>query len=240
MVGRTRLSAFQGINGLTPVQATGTPTAPAAFPFNGLTATGVAAPGTFYNIVDIFGNVIVTGTAAVAAAAVNYRNFVRYCEFPGNRLYDLVKFDVNGNPLDQYHTFIPMMLEKFCTPPNKRVGHDRLVGQEVPLIGYGGIAGYAVTDADAADTPTGITKFASNQSNQTVGLYNAALTQVIPNINGISSTLTATAPLNADYNGSAPFAGPMLDISRKLLQIVNGPQTPKPIQPPLEIWNKLR
>src|SRR5271169_6574018 len=159
MVCRTRLSHCMSHAGMTPVQSVGSVSAPATFPANGTTATGVAQANLFYNIVDATGQVIVLGHAGgddPFAAPVNYVNFVRYCEFPGNRLFSFVKFDVNGNPLDQYNDIIPTMLEKFCTPPNKRVGHDRLVGQEVPLIGYGGLCVAPVFDADAANTPAGI------------------------------------------------------------------------------------
>jgi len=233
MVCRTRLSQFQGNPGRTPSQATGTVSSPAVFPLNGTNPDGTANLAKFYNIVDACGNVIVTGTATQPVTPVNYRNYVRYCEYPGNRAFNLVKFDVNGNPLDQYDAMIPTMLEKFCTPPNKRTGHDRLVGQEVPLTGYSGLCCAVVNDADAANTPAGITKFAATQSNQTVGLFNFATGQNPPSINGGASTATAAAALNA-------IGGPQIDVSRKLQQIVNGPQTPKPVQAPLELWNKLR
>ena len=238
MVCRTRLSAFQGNPGVTPLQKAGSLNNPSVFPLSGQTPTGQVAANLFYNIVDAFGNIVVAGAATpqTVAPQVNYRNFVRYCEYPGNRAFHLVKFDVNGNPLDQYDEMIPVMLEKFCTPPNKRAGHDRLVGQEVSLTGYSGLCGGAVSDADAANTPAGITKFSSSQSNQTVGLYNLPVGNVAPNINGIASTTLQPTHLNQD----TPIPGPNIDVSRQLLQIVNGPQTPKPIQPPLEIWNKLR
>lgn len=41
--------------------------------------------------VDLAGNVKAVGSAAT--------NFVRYCEYPGQRLFRKVKFEVNGNPL---------------------------------------------------------------------------------------------------------------------------------------------
>jgi hypothetical protein len=229
MVVRTRLSSFMGNSGMTPIQATGSPSSPAAFPTNGTNATGGAAAGTFYNIVDAVGNRVVLGTASTPNAPVLYRNFVRYCEFPANRFHRLVKFDVNGNPLDQYDDMIPVMLEKFCTPPNKRVGHDRLTGQEVPLVGYGGLRFAQVTDADAANTPAGISKALPGQSNQSVDLFNPITT------GAAASTLlgvTTTSTLN--------FAIPQDDVSREVKYFVNGPQTPKPVQPPLELWNKLR
>jgi hypothetical protein len=45
-----------------------------------------------YQYVDEAGNVLNRATATPS-------NFVRYCEWPGHRLFSLVKFDVNGNPL---------------------------------------------------------------------------------------------------------------------------------------------
>jgi hypothetical protein len=232
MVGRTRLSQFSGNTGLTPLQSHGSVSAPATFPLNGENPDGTAEPlGTslFYNLVDPFGNIVVAGDVD-PNPQVTYRNFVRYCEFPGNRLYRNVKFDVNGNPLDQYDDMIPVMLEKFCITPNKRAGFDRLVGQEVPLQGYGGLRQGVVFDADAANTPAGITKFSANQSNETVGIYSEG---AIGGIESLISPLAAPTALNQDVTNQ-------FDVSRELLQIVNGPQTPKPVQAPLEVWNKLR
>jgi len=230
MVVRTRLGAFMGNSGLTPVQALGTPSSPAVFPRNGFTSTGVVNAALFYNIVDPVGNRVVLGNATTSPAApVAYRNFVRYCEYPANRFFRLVKFDVNGNPLDQYDDIVPAMLEKFCTTPNKRVGYDRLTGQEVPMQGYGGLRFALVTDADAANTPAGISKAVAGESNQSVDLFNPIAT------GGAPSTLlgvTVTSTLN--------FAIPQEDVSREVKYFVNGPQTPKPVQPPLELWNKLR
>lgn len=184
---------------------------------------------TTYNIVDACGNRIVAG-ADVANAAVSYRNFVRYCEYPGNRLFRLVKFDVNGNPLDQYDEMIPTMLEKFCTPPGKRTGHDRLVGQEVPLTGYSGICCAVVTDPDSASTPAKINKSTAGQSNQTVGLFDDGTV-------GLSSLSVLNQLVTTDLNAAGSA---QIDVSRKLQQVVNGPQTPKPVQAPLELWNKIR
>jgi len=218
MVCRTRLSQFMGNLGATPLQGT------AAFPLNS------PANDLYYNIVDAAGNIIVGGVAAQPENVVQYRNFVRYCEYPGNRAFAFVKFDVNGNPLDQYDNMIPVFLEKFCTPPNKRVGHDRLVGQEVPLQGYGGLCSAVVNDADSANTPAGINRASSGQSNQTVALFNEAAVGAAA---ASLITQSAIASLNAP-------GGPQVDVSRQLLQVVNGPQTPKPVAAPLELWNKLR
>lgn len=216
MVCRIRLSAVQSIASSVPVPVDGTPAAPSIYPNNNTNPDGTAAPtGTTitYSLVDNVGNPITAST---------YRNLVRYAEYPGNRLFKLVKFDVNGNPLDQYSNMIPTMLEKFCTLPHKRTGHDRLVGQEVPVTGYSGLKAASVLDPDA-NTPANISKFLKGQSNQTVGLFNSNSTALSTTVNSVLSSSATT-----------------YDVSRELKQVVNGPQTPKPIQPPLEIWNKLR
>jgi hypothetical protein len=220
MVCRTRLSQCLATAGTTPLQAAGS----TVFPLNGFTPAGAVDATRFYNIVDAFGQVLVAGVAVAAGAFVTYRNFVRYCEYPGLRLHPQVKFDVNGNPLDSYTEMVPVMLEKFTIAPNKRIGHDRLVGQEVPLSGYSKLHAATVVDADAAHTPAGIGRHHAEQSNHTVALF-------VQPAGGLTA-VSAHSDLNA--------AGTVVDVSRKMLTIVNGPQTPKPVQPPLEIWNKLR
>jgi hypothetical protein len=213
MVCRVRLSAVQAVAGSVPVRISGTPTANSIFPPDGEEEDGTANSNLSYQLVDLNGNLVTAST---------YRNLVRYCEYPGNRLFKLVKFDVNGNPLDQYDQMIPTMLEKFCTLPHKRIGHDRLVGQEVPVLGYKPVRSATVKDPDIS-TPNTITKFGKGQSNQTVGLFNS---------NAVASTSTTNTTLSSSVS--------TFDVSREVINVVNGPQTPKPIQPPLEIWNKLR
>lgn len=214
MVCRIRLSAVQANSASIPVRVNGTLSTPSIYPQDGYDKTGNVNNALSYRLVDINGN-DVTNNAT-------YRNLVRYCEYPGNRLFKLVKFDVNGNPLDQYDQMVPTMLEKFCVPTHKRVGHDRLIGQEVPITGYKSISSATVIDPDT-NTPINISSFSKGQSNQTVGLFNSA---------AVTLPSTVSAPLSSS---STSF-----DVSRELVNYVNGPQTPKPIQPPLEIWNKLR
>jgi hypothetical protein len=65
------------------------------------------------------------------AAAPNQDVF-RYCDYPGERLLQKVKFDVNGNPLDEYDTTVYNFHRQFNIQPNKRAAWNRLVGQESP------------------------------------------------------------------------------------------------------------
>ncbi len=216
MVCRVRLSQATAVTGTVPTnndRITGTVSNPAVWSVDEFNQDGTINENAVYTIVDANDNPV---------RDASYRNFVRYCEYPGNRLFKLVKFDVNGNPLDQYDQMVPTMLEKFCTLPHKRIGHDRLVGQEVPVVGYKPVKSATVRDADA-NTPINISRFTKGQSNQTVALYNST---------ALSSTATAGTALSSTAD--------TYDVSREFMQIVNGPQTPKPVQPPLEIWNKLR
>jgi hypothetical protein len=81
-----------------------------------------------HEYVDLAGNVLDVGSVAT--------NFVRYAEYPGQRLFKKVKFEVNGNPLDEYTSEALIYHQKFCIGPHKMLGWKRLVGQEVPVEAY--------------------------------------------------------------------------------------------------------
>lgn len=56
----------------------------------------------------------------------------RYCDYPGERLLQRCKFEVNGNPLDEYTTEAYQYFRQTKVQPNKLEGYNRLVGQESP------------------------------------------------------------------------------------------------------------
>lgn len=99
--------------------------------------------------VDFQGNVLSQGAAA--------SNFVRYCEYPGQRIFKKVKFEVNGNPLDDYTAEAMLFHQKFRVGPHKLTGWKRLVGQEVPveatsdLISIAGTSNYGAAVAGLTD-----------------------------------------------------------------------------------------
>ena len=283
MVCRVRLGKVYAATGQTPTQDTlANAVKGTAFPSN--TAT------TSYNIVDHAGNVIVAG-ATGGAVAHTYRNFVRYCEFPGNKLFTKVKFEVNGNPLDEYDQYVPVMLEKFTVMPHKRSGYNTLIGQQNKIEGVSGlqkssvfdtdntvqpalkqldIYGQSVSGADQAtligtkhNTPSGIDRFGSTQSNQTTALYQPLTTTtrgpvsalvlnetplslvpgtIVPIQTALNAPILATATVGSDMGTALDFVNDnqLYDLSQRSISILNGPQTAKPIQPPLEIWNKLK
>lgn len=141
--------------------------------------------------VDLAGNVKDVGSPAT--------NFVRYCEYPGQRLFKKVKFEVNGNPLDEYGAEAMMFHQKFRVIPCKQEGWKRLVGQEVPVDAYSDL----MSVAGAASYP------AAAGSLSSLGGTNVA-----------ASAAAATA----------------VHTARKLQQVVSGPQTPKAVQPALDLW----
>lgn len=63
-------------------------------------------------------------------------NQVRYCDFPGHRLFANTIFEVNGNFLDQYNSDVYNFHYNFAVSANKRLSWKRCVGQEVPVDGY--------------------------------------------------------------------------------------------------------
>jgi hypothetical protein len=97
--------------------------------------------GDFFNDMVIhlkLSSVTATG-AANPQQADGFNNYISYVEFLGQRLVKNVKFQVNGNPLDEYDSDVYNMHQKFFVTPNKQVGWNRNVAQEVPKVGYSNV-----------------------------------------------------------------------------------------------------
>ncbi len=58
---------------------------------------------------------------------------VYYCDFPGERMVKTVKFEVNGNPLDDYTQWNYVFDRQFRLKADKKAGYYRNVGQEQAL-----------------------------------------------------------------------------------------------------------
>lgn len=98
------------------------------------------------------------------------QNLFRWCAYPGERLLKKVKFEVNGNPLDEYTSDSTNFHREFLVQPNKELAWDRCVGQEEPESGFldqpnwadSGVAAddvahrTAVTTTSGNQTPTGV------------------------------------------------------------------------------------
>ena len=53
---------------------------------------------------------------------------VHYCDFPGERMVKAVKFEVNGNPLDDYNQWNYVFDRQFRLKADKKIGYYRNVG----------------------------------------------------------------------------------------------------------------
>lgn len=68
-----------------------------------------------------------TGTAAGASDCALFK----WCDFPGERLFQKVSFDVNGNPLDEYYPDTYNMHRQFFVTKDKEAGWYANMGQQV-------------------------------------------------------------------------------------------------------------
>jgi hypothetical protein len=64
------------------------------------------------------------------------QELLSYVNYVGQALVQNVKFEVNGNPLDEYDSEVMNFHQKFFVTPEKTVGWNRNVGQELPQQGY--------------------------------------------------------------------------------------------------------
>lgn len=100
---------------------------------------------------DMVANVVIsapttsyTGTAATASDVVLYR----HCEYPGERLFDETRFEVNSNLLDSYTSNAYVLHRQFSVPKDKRTAWDRCMGQD-----NGSEACAAVPDTQVSTAP---------------------------------------------------------------------------------------
>ena len=187
-------------------------------------------PVAAYTLVDAFGNNVTSGS---------FRNLVRYVEYPGERLCQEVKFDVNGNSLDLYEDVATAMMRKFTLTADKTIGYNRLCGQEVELTGYSGsqqgrvidnnsTAGPALTNGGVIPTKLQNTTFAAPATDA------AFLQGNFPD----ESWKYSNAGVLGGETQSATVG--YQSVYRELHKAVDGLQTPKLQQPATDLWCKLR
>lgn len=89
--------------------------------------------GDFFN--DMCVHTVLSGLRA-DPTALPPSTQVRYCDFLGHRLFQLTKFQVNGNYIDQYTAEVYNFHYAFRIASDKSIGWKRCVGQEVPELAY--------------------------------------------------------------------------------------------------------
>jgi hypothetical protein len=239
MVGRQVLSKVSSSDVTAPTQATdGSAINTTNYPRDTYDWDNTTQPSTgdiVYDLVDPFNNSVADGAT--------YKNLVRYCEYPGERLYKSVKFDVNGNPLDEYNSNTINMLRKFTIGADKIVGYKRLVGQEVPREGFSGPQLAQAQDSNNTGIApfTQVTSSVPNMNQNSLHpLSKTAAAHVAANAPDNAWSLTALGGTALDHSTSDATGLGYQAVTREYVQAVDGPQTPKYEQPALEIWNKLR
>ena len=126
--------------------------------------------GDFFN--DMVVHILLDQPTVATVAGLNDqdKNLFRWCSYPGERILKNVKFEVNGNPLDEYNTDATNFHREFLVQPNKEVGWDRCMGQEAVdngVVDQPNWVGSGVSSADityrnlvqsksGAQTPTGV------------------------------------------------------------------------------------
>lgn len=63
----------------------------------------------------------------------------RHCDFPGERLFNEVRFEVNSNPIDSYTSESYVLHRQFHVPEDKMVAWKRCMGQQLPSKGCAGL-----------------------------------------------------------------------------------------------------
>ncbi len=71
----------------------------------------------------------------------------RHCDYPGERLFDEVRFEVNSNPIDSYTSESYVIHRQFHVPNDKMIAWKRCMGQELPATGVAGLVTTAQTSA---------------------------------------------------------------------------------------------
>lgn len=137
--------------------------------------TGTAATSPLYKFtqkfVDFSGKTLnaTTGTGSGITYGDPVQNYVRYCEYPGVRLFPITRFEVSSARLDSYSSLAQIIVAKKRIQPNKINAWKKLVGQEVSIEsysdpisyvgsnGYQGLMSAPIYNADATLDPASLT-----------------------------------------------------------------------------------
>lgn len=86
--------------------------------------------------IALYGDFVHDMTAHVILDSFSAKNtgtgdkYVRYCDYPGEKLFKSIAFSVNGNPLDQYTNDVYPFYREFKVGADKITGYNRMMGQQ--------------------------------------------------------------------------------------------------------------
>ena len=113
-----------------------------------LITTTAGTGGQYYRFTqqytDLAENLLTPTIGNVPGSVVN--NYVRYCEYPGVRLFAETRFEVSAARLDVYSSLAQIVVAKKSINPGKVNAWKKLVGQEVPIEAYSDPVAYAGTN----------------------------------------------------------------------------------------------
>lgn len=89
----------------------------------------IARQGTWFHKMVV--HVVISGLKATSPI-----DKVKYCSYPGHRIFKELRFTINGNPITSYTSEYYNKYYNFDLETNKSVGWMRTMGQEVPNQAY--------------------------------------------------------------------------------------------------------
>jgi hypothetical protein len=89
---------------------------------------------------------------------------MRWCNFPGERLLKRVQQEVNGNPLDEYNSYVNNVHREFRVSTDKLRGWYQAVGMELPANGYIRQPDWTLSGQSAPTSRVGAQVYTGNQT----------------------------------------------------------------------------
>ena len=71
-----------------------------------------------------------TLSSVTAANTTNANKFLKYCDYPGERICKTTQISVNGNVLDEYSSDVYPFYRNFQVSTGKTTGYNRMMGQQ--------------------------------------------------------------------------------------------------------------
>ena len=149
-----------------------------------------------------FDNPTVSVTGAAAGQADECAIY-RWCDYPGERLFQKVSFDVNGNPLDEYYPDTYNFHRQFFISESKRAGWDKCMGQERSVEAYSTYK--SVADTTPQNARAGVLYRDGFQTYKTEAGH-------IGNVSGVVNQLELFIPLLFWFNTDPRLAIPSVAI----------------------------
>lgn len=61
------------------------------------------------------------------------KDHIKYCDWPGERLFETVSFEINGHTLDEYNDYSYVYNRQFKITADSMAGYMKAVGQDMGI-----------------------------------------------------------------------------------------------------------